>query len=406
MKKRYLTPLIEDFCFNDHKMCFVSGPRQCGKTTLSKQLLKARYAGQYYNWDDVNFRRVWVKNPSDIIPAPSKKVPLIILDEIHKARLWKRTLKGVYDTLESPVDIFVTGSARLNIYKKGSDSLLGRYYNYRLHPFSLRELTSVVPLDPTTVISSIFNRALSTQKSNRKLFDDLMIYGGFPEPYISQDAKKARLWRRNRVEKLIREDLRDLSRLPELSRIEMLAAILPEKVGGPFNLSSLAVDLEVSVPTVKRWLDYLKELYYVFEIKPYQGSITRSLKKEGKIYMWDYSEVEDHAARFENLIACHLLKVCHYWSDGGEGDFELKYLKNKSGKEIDFIIVKDKKPWLLVEAKLNETRLSPNWPIFLKQLSVKRGIQIVHKSGEWKIGEINDAKVLIGSANEVLSYFI
>ena len=168
-----------------------------------------------------------------------------------------------------------------------------------------------------------------------------MHYGGFPDPLFSQDEKKARLWRKGRMEKVIREDLRDISRIPELSRIEMLAALLPEKVGSLFSIASLTDFLEVSHETVKRWVLYLHELHYLFEVKPFQGSMPRSLKKEGKVYLWDCAEVPEKAPRFENLVACHLLKACDYWTDAGEGDFQLRYLRNKEKQEIDFLIVRD-----------------------------------------------------------------
>jgi uncharacterized protein len=145
-------------------MAFISGPRQCGKTTLAKSLLKERHSGNYYNWDETKFRRLWTKNPSAIIPTKSKKTSVVVLDEIHKAKLWKRTLKGVFDTLENPLDIIVTGSARLNVYKKGSDSLLGRYFHFRLHPFTLGEISNASKVAPDIFLDTLFNRSLHPKK--------------------------------------------------------------------------------------------------------------------------------------------------------------------------------------------------------------------------------------------------
>ncbi len=405
MKDRYLNVLVKDFCFKDHKMAFISGPRQCGKTTMAKAMLGEREAGAYFNWDEHEFRRTWTKSPSQIIPI-SAKIPLVVLDEIHKAKLWKRTLKGIYDTLNKPADIMVTGSARLNVYKKGSDSLLGRYFHFRLHPFSLREMTNIKEARPEHFIESIFSRSRRVLKSDQENLEALFRFGGFPEPLFSQNERKARLWRISRVEKVIREDLRDLSRIPELSQIEMLASLLPEKVGSPFSVVSIKEDLEVSFQTVKRWINYLKELYYLFEVKPFHNSIIRSLRKEGKIYLWDYSEIKDPAARFENLVACHLLKTCHYWTDSGEGNFELFYLRDKEKHEIDFLITKDRKPWLPIEVKLSDTAPSPHWKKFLRQLPCQKAIQIIKSPVQWKIHSLDNRQILIGSASELLGYFI
>lgn len=404
MKTRYLQTPLEQLCFSGHKMAFVSGPRQCGKTTMAKLLLRQRPSGSYRNWDDVVFRRQWVKNPGTIVPTSETSVPLLILDEIHKAKGWKNTLKGIYDTLIRPADILLTGSARLSVYKKGGDSLTGRYFHFRLHPFTLGELESSDTQSPDNVLSTLFQRARHPSSSVLTTFEALVQFGGFPEPFLGQDQRKARLWRRNRIDTVIREDVRDLTRIPELGRIEMLAAILPERVGSLFSMTSLRGDLEVSFDTVRRWTVLLKDLYYIHEVKPHHESIARSLRKEGKIYMWDYGEVPQPAARFENLIANHLLKACHFWTDTGEGAFELRYLRNKEKQEIDFLIVRDKKPWLPVEVKLSDETPSPNWQKFLPALKCPRALQLVAKPGVWREHTIGDVNLTVASASEALAY--
>lgn len=405
MKNRSLAKAIEEFAFADHKIAMVSGPRQCGKTTLAKMLLARRKIGVYQNWDQLEFRRAWAQSPSGVIPRPrGKEIPLVVLDEIHKDRLWKRNLKGLFDTLASPCDFLVTGSARLSVYMRGSDSLLGRHYSFRLHPFTVRELGRIDVLTPDEMFESLFSRAERRHKADEERLAALMAYGPFPKPLLEQNARKANLWRRNREQLVIREDLRDLSRLLDLGRIEMMTALLPERVGSLFSTASLARDLEVSFPTIKRWLTYLKELYYLFEIKPYAKRITRSLRSEGKVYLWDYGTVMNQAARFENLVAAHLLKTCHYWTDTGEGAFDLYHLRDKEKHEIDFLIVRDGAPWLPVEVKYADTTPSPNWKKFAPQLSCKRGLQIVARP-HWSMHEFGDAKILVAGAAEALAYF-
>jgi len=404
MKTRYLQAPLEQLCFSSHKMAFVSGPRQCGKTTMAKLLLAQRPSGLYRNWDDVVFRRQWVKNPSAIVPAPGKHAPLIVLDELHKAKGWKQALKGVYDTLAQPADILVTGSARLSVYKKGSDSLTGRYFHFRLHPLTLGELESAGAPAPDEVLTSLFQRTRRPSQSALEAFEALVKFGGFPEPLLGQNERKARLWRRNRIDTVIREDVRDLTRIPELGRVEMLAALLPERVGSLFSMASLRQDLEVSFDTVRRWTALLKELYYIHEIKPHHEGIARSLRKEGKLYMWDYGEVPGPAARFENMIANHLLKACHVWTDTGEGEFELRYLRNKEKQEIDFLIVRDRRPWLPVEVKLSDETPSPNWHKFLPALKCQRALQLVAKPGVWREHTLGETRLTVASASEALAY--
>jgi predicted AAA+ superfamily ATPase len=215
-----------------------------------------------------------------------------------------------------------------------------------------------------------------------------------------------RLWQRGRVEKIVREDLRDLSRLPELSQVEMLISLIPERAGHELSVTSLREDLEVSYSTIKRWLSYLSALYYHYELKPYCKQIKRSLKKEGKLYLWDWAEVEEPGARFENLIANHLLKLVHFLTDTGKGRFELHFLKNKEKQEIDFLITQDGQPWLPIEAKLHDNVPSPNWKVFLPQLKTPRAIQVVANPGVHKLYRVADADLLIISADVLLETLI
>lgn len=407
-RSRYLAPSIQELCFFTHKMAFISGPRQVGKTTMAKDLLAQRGVGEYYNWDEVTFRRAWTKDPMTlIIPPKSKITPIIVLDEIHKAKGWKRNLKGIYDSLPHPVDLLVTGSARLNIYRKGGDSLLGRYYNFRLHPFSVAEL-SKRSKDQITEnwLDVLFTEKPKISTAVSENLENLYHFGPFPEPLFSASKRTLNLWRQGRIEKIIREDLRDLSRLTELSQVEMLASLLPERVSNPLSLRALSEDLEVSYLSAKLWLNYLCELYYCYTISPYSRSLKRAIKKEKKLYLWDWSEVEDEGARFENLIAGHLLKYCNFMTDNGYGKYELHFLKNKEGSEIDFLISENNKALIPVEVKLNDTSPSKNWSTWLNQLVCTRGIQVVKKSNIYAKYIIQNKEILVISADMFLNQLI
>lgn len=391
--RRYLDDSIRTLALNKHKMALISGPRQVGKTTLSKSIAKSFDQSSYKNWDETLFRRLWTKSPNSVKESfrleKSKESKILVLDEIHKARGWKQKLKGLYDELNQELAIIVTGSARLNVFKKGGDSMLGRYFHFRLHPLSYGELTSRNSMDrksvePESWRASLFQK--SAQSFNQAPLEKLLKLSGFPEPFLSGSEKTLRLWRKGRTDKIVREDLRDLSRLQELSRVEMLASLLPERVGSPLSIQSLREDLEVAHDTVRRWLNYLDELYYFFELKPWTRSIARSLKKEGKIYLYDWTEVDEPGPRFENLVACHLLKACHFWTDTGEGLFDLFYLRDKEKNEIDFLIVKDKKPWLCVEAKRSDTTINHrSTEKFQRQLGNPLFVQVVLETEVWRV---------------------
>lgn len=387
MQQRYLKEPIQTVALHRHKMAFISGPRQVGKTTLAKSFSGDFSHCFYGNWDETQFRRLWIKDPGQMVSrfdlTKVKDTFLVILDEIHKSKLWKSRLKGFYDSWSNQLQILVTGSARLNVYEKGGDSLMGRYYHFRLHPLSYGELARPGPLDPEQWKSRLWTS--QDVQVFPQVMENLIRFSGFPEPYFAANPKIMNLWRTGRQEKIIREDLRDLSRIPELSQVEMLASLLPTKIGSPFSVQSLREDLEVSFDTVKRWLKYLEELYYFFELKPWTKSVTRTLKKEGKIYLYDWTECEDRGPLFENFLAGHLLKAVHYWTDTGEGEFGLHYLRNKEKEEVDFLITRKRKPWLMVEAKNNSAIIDHRVAEkFMSQLGCPY-VQVTAAEGHYKV---------------------
>ena len=260
-------------------MVFLGGPRQVGKTTLAQKLIKNYHDGHpaYMNWDsDEDRKRVKER----IWPKAEK---LIVLDEIHKFKSWRNFVKGLYDTLKNTHSFLITGSARLDHFRKGGDSLLGRYHYYRLHPYSFPEL-------------------------GMKNLKDLFTFGGFPEALTEKNERELRRWHRTRMTRLVRIDLRDLENVTDLDKVELLAEELPRRVGSPLSVKSLAEDLEVDPKTAKRWIEILDSLYYCFQIAPFGSPKIRAVKKEQKLYLWDWSQIEDEGIRFENMMASQLLK--------------------------------------------------------------------------------------------------
>ncbi len=332
-----------------HKMVFIGGPRQVGKTTLSKMLTTKKYL--YLSWDNLEDRKL-ILNFSF-----SKDVPVIIFDEIHKYKLWRTLLKGLFDKYRDEMQIIVTGSARLDYFRKGGDSLLGRYHYHRLHPFTLPELKTCT-------------------KINNPI-EALLTFGGFPEPLFSQDHKVHRRWLLERQAKIIKEDLTDISTVKDISIIELLAEILPTKVGSLFSNKSIQEDLSVSSITIDRWVTILENLYFCYRIYPYGINRIKAVKKMPKLYMWDWSAVTNTGPRFENFVAGHLLKFCHQTEDQLGHKMHLHFLKDNDGqKELDFVIVKDKKPLFAVECKTGESSLSPHLAYFQKHLKIPKVYQV------------------------------
>jgi predicted AAA+ superfamily ATPase len=319
--ERYLRTQVETDLAR--KMVFVAGPRQVGKTTLAKSLPRA--ASGYRSWDIA-------KDRAELLAGALPDAPLWIFDEIHKYRSWRNWLKGLWDGRRPGQRILVTGSARLDFYRYSGDSLQGRYHLLRLHPFSCAELA----LD------------------HRDELEQLCRLGGFPEPFLGGSEALARRWSRDHRTRLVREEVRDLERIQDLGNLELLLLRLPELVGSPLSINAVREDLQVNHKTVTHWLHVFERLYAIYRLSPFGTTKIRAIKKAQKHYHWDWSSVADDGARFENMVASHLLKWIHWQQDTQGLDLELRYFRDTDGREVDFVVCDGRRPVLLVECKLGD----------------------------------------------------
>ncbi len=368
-RERYLTTnILEDL---NEKMVFVGGARQVGKTTLALKIITKKLNNySYYNWDFQPDRKRMMR-----LELPGDNA-LLIFDEIHKYRKWKGYIKGIFDTYKSKYKIIVTGSAHLNIYRKGSDSLQGRYHYYTLHPFSVVEMCSIKNnFEPFSELH------FDSQKANEAAgyFEQLLKFGGFPEMIFTQREKSLRRWHNEKLERLFREDIRDVENLRDINSVKLLGDLLPSKVASPLSVNAMREDLEVSHRAITKWLDVLELFYYHFRIYPYHSKIIRSIKKEPKLYLIDWSEIGNESARFENLIASHLLKFVQFLNEYEGYKIKLNYLRNVDKKEVDFLVSINEKPWFAVEAKLTDTQPTPNLFYFKEKLKIPFLFQVVNK---------------------------
>jgi hypothetical protein len=352
MKKiyeRYIKkPVNEDL---KTRMVFVGGPRQVGKTTFSLTFLTepSEKHPAYLNWDDVHARAALLKGD---LPSGEKR---IVLDEIHKFARWRNLVKGFYDTNRSKISFIITGSARLDHYRKGGDSLQGRYHYYRLHPFSLAELST---------------------RPTKEDFKNLIRFGGFPEPFLKAREKFWRRWQRERIQRVVYEDIRDLENVKEISLLELLAEELPNRVGSPLSIKNLKELLQVAHETVERWVKIFERMYFCFRIPPYGPSRVRAVKKEQKLYLWDWSTVPEPGPRFENFIACQLLKYCHFLEDTEGFRMDLRFLRDTDKREIDFVVLKEGKPLFAVECKTGERNINPALYYFKERTPIPEYYQV------------------------------
>ena len=351
------------------QMVFISGPRQVGKTTISESL-----ASVYLSWDDEDVRKAIQSGQRTLaakygIDKPTSARRVVVFDEIHKYSRWKQFLKGFYDIYGKSWRIVATGSARMDVYKKGGDSMMGRYFPYRMHPLSVAEL-----IDTSLPGENLIRkpRMLADEEWNA-----LVRFGGFPDPFVNRDPRFSRRWNALRFEQLTKTDMRDLTRVAELDQLAALAEILGGRSGEQLVYKSLGCDLGVDEKTVKKWIKTLRYLYFGFEVRPWFKNVENSIRKMPKWYMRDWANVTDSGKRAETFVACHLLKAVEGWTDLGYGDFSLGYLRDKSRREVDFVVVRDGEPWFLVEVKKSEESLSDALGFFQRRLGAKHAFQVV-----------------------------
>jgi len=360
--------ILQDHFARNRQMALVSGPRQVGKTTTCRSL-----GNDYLNWDNTDDRRVIVQGPAAVahrlgLERLAAQLPVAVFDELHKNRKWKGFLKGFFDTYGDQVRILVTGSSRLDVFRRGGDSLMGRYFLYRMHPFSVAErLRTAMPVSVVQPPAALEDEEWIA----------LWKHGGFPEPFLRRETTFTVRWRGLRHDQLMKEDVREVAQVQDLAALEHLSTLLAERTGQQLIFSNLAQEVGVAVDTVRRWVDLLERLHFGFRVRPWFTNVTKALRKEPKWFLRDWSGIEDAGARAETFVACHLLKAVEGWSDLGLGRFELRYLRDKLKREVDFLVVRDRKPWCLVEVKASDTRVSDSLRYFQDATRAAHAFQVV-----------------------------
>ncbi len=373
MKRSLFHPLLADLKL---KMVLLSGPRQVGKTTVALDVLKhfAPHDATYLNWDRLEHRRA-IRELSW-----SRTGRVVVLDEVHKYARWKTLIKGFHDTEGHLQKLLVTGSGRLDLYRRGGDSLAGRYYGLRLHPLSIGEiLRDGGP--PDTAALERPELWPKTRGAPEETLESLLELGGFPEPFLGGSSRQAARWRLARREQVLRQDVRDFTLIREVTLVEQLADMLAERVSAPLSINSLREDLQVDHKTVSSWIGVLERLQFVFRVPPYARSLARGIRKENKVYFWDWAEAPPGGPRLENLVAGHLLKFCHWMQDVEGRRVELCYVRDREKHEVDFLLLMDKKPWVLIEVKSGGGTREKSLAYFQQKLGAPHAFQLTGTGG-------------------------
>ncbi len=385
-------------------MIFLSGPRQAGKTTFARQVAESFPNNFYFNWDYLSHKRLLHEKPTFFteINRRDASEPLVILDEIHKYSGWKNYLKGVCDEFSGAYKFLVSGSGRLDVYQKRGDSLAGRYFHLHMLPLTVAELSKRRRSLKEFTRDPISDFDLNDKAVTAGLWRTLFNASGFPEPYLKGETAFWTRWSSNYLKQLIREDIRDLSGLKRMDAVETLFSLLPSRVGSPVSINNLAEDLRSNFDAVNRWLTLFESFFLIFRISPWTRRISRAILKEKKIYLYDYPEIGDPAARVENMAALELFRAIRNWNELGLGRFALHYLRNKEKEEVDFLVADGNRPLLIIEAKSSDDTPAPSLVKFQRMLGVP-AVQLVARDDVFKYHQNGNARILIVTASRWLS---
>lgn len=404
MLKRSLYTDLWESLSSEKQMIFLSGPRQVGKTTLAKFIAKSYSNKYYFNWDIISNKKLLIKDPAFFqhINRVDSTKPIVILDEIHKYRQWKNYLKGIYDEFKDEYVFLVSGSGRLDTYQKGGDSLAGRYFKFRLFPFTIAELSRENRDFKEFMDNPLKGFDINKKESTKKIWNALFATGGFPEPFVKGTKAFLTKWSLNYYHQIVREDIRNISDIRKINSVDLLFSLLPPKVGSPLSINNLAQDIQTAFDSVKSWLALFESFYLIFRIPPWTRKISRAILKEKKLYLFNYTEIQDKGNMFENMIALELFRAISNWNDYGFGRFTLHFIRNKEKGEVDFLIADNNNPVVLVEAKFSDEAVSKNLLRFQNDLGVP-AVQLVNSENTYRYFKNGKNNILVITAHQWLS---
>ncbi len=319
------------------RTAFVSGPAQVGKTTSCKAL-----STRYLDWDDAADRLVLMRGAEGVarhldLERARERELTVVFDNLQGHPDWKGFLRKF--TARCGARVRVVASFRSPGRSLGRKKPPSGTIRVRINPWTVAECARTLPIDsPVKAPSNI---------SEEDWFA-LMEHGGFPEPFRRRDPKFTERWHARQQSELIERDLPRLAAVRNPSLLQTLALLLADRSATPLVYSALSRQLAVTVDTVTRWIELLVDLQQGFCVRPWFRGVPKALRKEPRWFLRDWSAVMDSSARMRTLIACHLLKAVEGWTDLGFGQFELRYVRDKRQREVDFLVLRDRRPWFLV----------------------------------------------------------
>lgn len=328
----------------DTPVVLVHGPRQCGKTTLARQVGDAAgYA--YVSFDDDVQQAAAQADPVGFIADLPDKV---VLDEVQRVPGLFTSIKAAVDADRRPGRFMLTGSANVLLVPKLTDSLAGRMEILRLHPLAQTELTAVEP----GFLSALFGKMFTVGKSGQRLGKALagrVVAGGYPAALARGTSRRRAAWYRDYIDTQVQRDVRDLARISTLRALPRLLALAAGQTAHLLNVADLAAPFQLSRPTIRDYMTLLERVFLLEELPPWHSNRLKRLIKTPKLHLCDTGLASallgvDGAALWDDrplygqLLETFVYQELRRQASWQEEPLAFHHFRDKEGAEVDVVL--------------------------------------------------------------------
>ena len=340
---RYLKPHVIEALI-DSPVVLIHGPRQCGKTTLARQVGDA--AGfTYLSFDDDVQRASAMADPVGYVAELPARV---ILDEVQRVPELFTSLKAAVDVRREPGRFILTGSANVLLVPKLADSLAGRMEILRLHPLSQAELAGA----DSCFLSMLFTKGFKAGVAGRRLgrlLAERVAAGGYPAALARTTARRRAAWYRDYADTLVQRDVRDLARISALDALPRLLALTAGQTARLLNVADLAAPFQLSRPTIRDYMTLLARIFLLEELPPWHSNRLSRLIKTPKLHLGDTglacallgldaAALWEDRALYGQLLETFIYQELRRQAGWHEEPLTFHHFRDKEGAEVDVVL--------------------------------------------------------------------